>query len=80
MGNLWTEFSKLLPITKTYIGTINSIDESKGLSYITLVSGEIITARGTSVQVGSNCIIENNTVISKAPSLGSIVEITINVF
>lgn len=71
MGNVWVEFKKLIPEIRTYIGTVDSIDTTKGFSYITLVSGDTITARGTSVSVGDNCIVEGGKVVSKAPNLNT---------
>lgn len=77
MTNIWREFEKLLPKQEAYIGTVDSVDTSKGISYITLISGQDTIAQGTSVSAGSNCIIQNGVVISEAPTLDTMTEITI---
>lgn len=71
MSNIWIEFKKLIPNTKTYIGIVDSINTETETSNITLVSGDSIIVRGTSVNVGNYCIIQNNIIMSGAPSVNT---------
>lgn len=77
MTNIWREFEKLLPKQEMYIGTVDSVDTSKGISYITLISGQETIVQGTSVSAGNNCSVKNGIIVSEAPTLDTLTEITI---
>jgi len=76
MANEFKDLLKILQSDKYYIGTVISINTTSKKSRIRLLSGNIITAFGTSVAVDSNCIVENGFIKQEMP-VGPIYEVEI---
>lgn len=77
--NIWLEFEKLLPKRGYTIGTVTSVDSIRGISVVTLISGDAITAKGTSIAAGKNCIILDGIIQSEAPDLNPMLDLEIAV-
>lgn len=75
-SNIYKTLVEILNSNKYFVGTVSSIDATNQLSTVTLVSGDIITAKGISVAVGENCLIENGFVKQQLPTM-SIYNVTI---
>lgn len=71
MKNLWTQFRGMLPGNSLDVGTVTA-HNSDGTSLITLPSGKKITARGTTVAVGSKAFVRAGLVEGEAPDLESV--------
>lgn len=71
MANLWKSFESLLPKQKYIIGTVSSVNSTTKTSVVSLLSGESITVKGTSVSVGNTCLIMDGRIIEEIPSLSS---------
>ena len=66
--NLWTIFKDVLPANPVIVGTV-SAHNSNGTSQITLPGGSKITARGTTVAVGSKAFVRAGLIEGEAPNL-----------
>jgi len=69
MANLWKTFETLLPKRRYYIGTVTFINEGLKLSTVSLLSGQSLTVKGTSVGVGQKCLIQDGIIIQEVPTL-----------
>ena len=69
--NAYKELVRLLNNKKYFVGTVVSIDTVNQLSTISLISGETITAKGVSVGVSENCLIEDGFVKQQLPAMTS---------
>jgi len=69
MANPWAELLAMFPKREIVIGEVDSINSTNQTSTVTLLSGNAIVVKGTSVTVGDKCFIENGVIISKAPDL-----------
>lgn len=76
MANAFKDLLTLLKNDKYYIGTVISINTTSKNSRIRLLSGNIITAFGTNVAIGNNCIVENGFIKQEIP-VGPIYEVEI---
>lgn len=70
MGNSYGDLLNILPKSeRRWIGTVQSIDNTRGISTILLLSGGNITASGTDVAVGTKCLIVNGRIVQSLPNL-----------
>lgn len=76
MANAFKDLLSLLKSDKYYIGSVISVNNTSKTSRIRLLSGNTITAKGTSVAVGNNCIVENGFIKQEIP-VGQIFEVEI---
>jgi hypothetical protein len=70
MSNPWKVFESLLPDTPMDVGQV--LSHAAGNSRVQLPTGDIITARGTSVAAGSMAYIRSGEVVGEAPGLVAI--------
>ncbi len=69
--NLWAQFKAILPGDQLLIGKVTAIN-TDGTSQITLPGGAKLTARGTTVAVGSNAWVRGGAIEGEAPALTSV--------
>lgn len=70
MGNSYGDLVSILPKSeRRWIGTVQSIDNTRGISTVTLLSGGDVTASGTDVALGVNCLIVNGRIVQALPNL-----------
>ena len=69
MANIWARFNRLIDSKSVIIGTVVSIDISKGTSKIQPLSGGTFIARGTDVAEGFKCYVMDGVIVSITPSL-----------
>lgn len=71
MGNLYTQFRKLLPSDPLLVGTVTAHD-SDGYSLVELPGGGGLRVQGQGVAVGSKAFVQGGRVVAEAPALDAV--------
>ncbi len=71
MANIYKEFEKLLPKKKRFIAQVNTggVNATNSTVNVTLLTGDVLTVKGSNVIEGQKYVIENGAIRDKVPTL-----------
>jgi len=76
MANVWSQFEKLLPKQKQFIGKVTAIDSTAKTSTIQLLSGESVSVKGVG-SIGLTYLVKDGVILNEMPEL-TMYEVTLS--